>query len=352
MRLFLLTLLALLTAQATYAQTTASPLPDSVDAFLSKSLSLLQTHSLERNAVDWAQLRQAAYQRAKGAQSINDLLPIYPFVFEQLKDDHGWLTYRGKTYKWYNKARLPYTNATVKAALAKKPSLHVKVLPGQIGYLLLPGINAGGSLAKQRVAAQVVLDSVCRINSDKIKAWVIDLRLNDGGAMAPMLGGLAPLLGDGHLGGFTDQDGKPTEQWHLRNGDFYLDTLGIRTVHTQCRRTKTDKPIAVLLSGLTASSGEIVAISLKGRPATRFFGEPTYGATTANESYLISGTAYLTIAGAAEIDRNQVPYLTNIRPDEVITGSDDFTDLSQDAKVRAALAWLKLKTTKRKPHRS
>nr|GFC72599.1 hypothetical protein [Tanacetum cinerariifolium] len=256
-----------------------------------------QTHSLERNTVDWGQLRQAAYQRAQGAQTIHDLLPIYPFVFEQLKDDHGWLAYRGKTYKWYNKARLPYTNATVKAALATKPRLQVRLLPGQIGYLLLPGINAGGSLAKQQLAAQAVLDSVCRINSDKIRAWIIDLRLNDGGAMAPMLGGIAPLLGDGHLGGFTDQDGKPTEQ-----------------------------------CGLTASSGEIVAISLKGRPATRFFGEPTYGATTANESYLISGTAYLTIAGAAETDRKQVPYRTNVRPDELIIGGDDFTDSGKDAK--------------------
>ncbi|RZJ86290.1 MAG: hypothetical protein EOO60_13630 [Hymenobacter sp.] len=213
-------------------------------------------------------------------------------------------------------------------------------------------MNAGGSLEKQRLAAQAVLDSVCRLNSDKITAWVIDLRLNDGGAMAPMLGGIAPLLGDGHLGDFTDQDGKPTEQWYLRNGDFYLDTLGIRTVHTQCSRTKPDKPIAVLLSGLTASSGEIVAISLKGRPATRFFGEPTYGATTANESYLISGSAYLTIAGAAEIDRNKVSYRANIRPDEVIIGGDDFADLSRDAKMQAAVAWLKSKTAKRKPSRS
>ena len=31
--------------------------------------------------------------------------------------------------------------------------------------------------------------------------------------------------------GFMDQDGKSTEQWYLKKGDFYLDTLGIRTVH-------------------------------------------------------------------------------------------------------------------------
>lgn len=341
MRVFFLALLAISSSPVAHAQTVSS-LPDSVSAFLDKSLMLLQTHSLVRNTVDWTQLRQAVYQRAQGAQTIRELLSLYPFVFEQLKDDHGWLTYQGKTYKWHNKARVPYTNNAVQAALAKKPSLQIRMLPGQIGYLRMPGINAGGSLEKQRLAAQAVLDSVCKFNSDKIKAWIIDLRLNDGGAMAPMLGGIAPLLGDGHLGGFTDQNGKPTEQWYLRNGDFYLDTLGIRTVHSQCHRTSTNKPIAVLLSGLTASSGEIVAISLKGRPATRFFGEPTYGATTANQSYLISGTAYLTIAGAAEMDRNQVAYKTRVLPDELINGGDDFTNLDRDTKVQAAMAWLQI----------
>lgn len=202
-----LALLLLIASYAAHGQALPTTLPDSINTFLDKSLTLLQTYSLERNKVDWPQLRQAVYQRAQGAQTIRDLLPLYSYIFEQLKDDHGWLTYQNKTYKWRNKARLPYPNATVKAELAKKPGIQVKLLSHHVGYLRLPGINAGGSLEKQRVAAQMVLDSVCRLNSDKITAWIIDLRLNDGGAMAPMLGGIAPLIGDGHLGGFVDQDG-------------------------------------------------------------------------------------------------------------------------------------------------
>jgi carboxyl-terminal processing protease len=115
----------------------------------------------------------------------------------------------------------------------------------------------------------------------------------------------------------------------------------VTTLQNRCPARKTDKPIAVLLSGRTASSGEIVAISLKGRAATRFFGEPTYGATTANESYRISGTSYLTIAGLQDADRNQVAYKTHLTPDVLISGGDNFLDLTQDAKVMAALQWLK-----------
>jgi len=339
-KLGLLVLLFVATS-AVHAQTAWAPLPDSVQTFLDKSLTLLETYSLERSTVNWPQLRQTVQQKAQGAQSVRELLPVYPFVFEQLKDDHGWLTYKGKTYKWRNPARPAYTNAAVKEALKKKPGVLVKMLPGNVGYVQLPGINAGGSLQAMRDAAKVVQDSLCRINPDKAKAWIIDLRLNDGGAMAPMLAGVAPLIGDGYLGGFVDKDGKPDQQWYLKQGNFYMDTMQVTTLQNHCPVRKTDKPVAVLLSGMTASSGEIVAISLKGRSNTRFFGEPTYGATTANESYRISGSSYLTIAGMQEMDRNKIVYRPNVAPDVLITTGDNFADLTKDAKVAAALKWLK-----------
>ncbi|NVO33326.1 S41 family peptidase [Hymenobacter lapidiphilus] len=339
-KLGILLLLAGASAPA-YCQPTPTALPDSVARFLDKSLTLLQTYSLERNSVSWPQLRQTVYQRAQGATTVRDLLPLYPFLFEQLQDDHGWLTYQGKTYKWRNPARPAYANEVVKAALKKKPGVLVKMLPGRIGYIQLPGINAGGSLEEMRAAARIVQDSLCRLPPGQARAWIIDLRLNDGGAMAPMLAGIAPLLGDGLLGGFVDINGKPEQQWYLRQGNFYVDSMQVTTLEKRCPARRTDLPIAVLLSGRTASSGEIVAISLKGRPATRFFGEPTYGATTANESYPISGGAYLTIAGSQDADRTGTPYKTSLTPDVLITGGDNFTDLSQDAKVAAALKWLK-----------
>ena len=106
-------------------------------------------------------------------------------------------------------------------------------------------------------------------------------------------------------------------------------------------RVPANRPIAVLLSGLTASSGEIVAVSLQGRPATRFLGKPTYGATTANTSYQIRGTSYLTVAGSVDADRQGHSYPIHLQPDEIIMGGDNFADFQQDTKVLAALNWLK-----------
>ena len=117
-------LLALLmtTAGVAHGQAAPAALPDSVAGFLNKSLTLLETYSLERRTVNWPRLRQTVYQQAQGATSVRDLLPLYPFLFEQLKDDHGWLTYQGKTYKWRNPARTPYANEAVKAALRTSPA--------------------------------------------------------------------------------------------------------------------------------------------------------------------------------------------------------------------------------------
>lgn len=335
-------LLALwLTAGTAWGQAPAASRPDSVNTYLTSSLRLFETYALNSKTVDWPQLRQQLYQQAQGARTISELLPLYPPLFAQLHDDHGWLTYQGKTVKWRNPDRVPYANAAVKTALAQKPGLLVKLLPHRVGYIRLPGINAGGSLAQQRAAAAIVRDSVARLFGHRVNAWILDLRLNDGGAMAPMLAGIAPLLGDGHLGGFVDYAGHAQEQWLLKHGNFYLDTLAITALPAPARRIRSTQPIAVLLSGLTASSGEIVAISLKGRPATRFFGEPTYGATTANTSYPIQGTSYLTLAGSVDADRHGQVYPLRVQPDEVITGGDNFLDLQQDTKVQAALHWLK-----------
>ncbi|MGI4736089.1 MAG: S41 family peptidase [Janthinobacterium lividum] len=331
----------LLTSDTAWGQAPAAPLPDSVDTYLATSLRLFQTYALNSKTIDWPQLRQQVYQQAQGARTISALLPLYPPLFAQLHDDHGWLTYQGKTVRWHNPDRTPYANATVKTALAHQPGILVKLLPHRIGYLRLPGINAGGSLAQQQAAAVVVRDSVARLFGHRVRAWILDLRLNDGGAMAPMLAGIAPLLGDGHVGGFVDYAGHAQEQWVLQHGNFYLDTLAVTALPSPPRRIRSNQPIAVLLSGLTASSGEIVAISLKGRPATRYFGEPTYGATTANTSYPIQGTSYLTLAGSVDADRDGHVYPQRLQPDELIIGGDNFTDLLQDTKVLAALNWLK-----------
>ncbi|MFT6809253.1 MAG: carboxyl-terminal processing protease, partial [Saprospiraceae bacterium] len=37
------------------------------------------------------------------------------------------------------------------------------------------------------------------------KKWILDLRYNRGGDINPMIAGLAPLIGDGNIGGSVDK---------------------------------------------------------------------------------------------------------------------------------------------------
>ncbi|MBC3540498.1 S41 family peptidase [Rufibacter sediminis] len=257
----LLLVCLLLVCASAFGQTTSQPLPDSVKAYLDKGLSLLQEHSLNRDAVNWEELRRAAYEKARGAKTYEEVAPVYPFLFEQLNDYHGWFTYKGKSYSWRRNPAQP-RNAAVVAELKKKPGVQVKVLKNGIGYILLQG-NSDFGMTNVNRDAQAIRDSISKIHPGKIKGWIIDLRLNTGGNMYPMFGGLAQLMGDGKVGGFVTKDQKPEEEWSIRDSNFYVNTALVTNV-PQALQVAGDAPMAVLLSNMTASAGEAVAISLKG----------------------------------------------------------------------------------------
>ena len=75
-------------------------------------------------------------------------------------------------------------------------------------------------------------------------------------------------------------------------------------------------PVAVLIGPHTTSSGEMTAIAFRGRPATRFFGEPTAGYTTGNQVFDLSDGAHLVVTSVYVEDRNGVGFTGAISPDE------------------------------------
>ncbi|TGE23677.1 hypothetical protein E5K00_00250 [Hymenobacter aquaticus] len=327
-------------ATAAQAQHNSYGITDSVKTYLDKSLDVFQTYALHRAEVDWPRLRETAYAKAAGATTYEALTPLYPFLFEQVQDHHGWYSFRGKKYGW-SKPTPPYANAAVLDELKKKPGVRVRILNKNVGYLLIPG-NSDFGMSNVTANAQAIRDSICRVQQGRrLKGWIVDLRLNDGGNMYPMLAGLGSLLGDGLLGGFVEPRGESSGQWIIRKGDMYVDTNRVTRVLDRCPSPKKNVPVAVLLSGRTASAGEVVAISFAGRPNARSFGEPSAGYTTANDGHKLPGGAGLTLAGTYEVDRNSRAYIDKVLPDVEIIGGDNFTTFADDQKIRAALRWLK-----------
>ena len=324
------------------AQSQQPLMADSVRSFLDKSLQILQQNAINRDSVDWNALKTKVYQKAAGARSYDDVLPIYPYLFEQIGDHHGALKYKGKSY-YCRGTTAPYGNKSVLNAIKKYNVVKIQKIGKHVGYILVPGNNDfnGKSINAQ---AQVIRDAIATIDSKRIKGWILDLRVNTGGSMYQMLAGLGGLLGDGRAGGFVDQHQKPDGSWIIKQGNIYLDSSQVSNIANSKPPKIRTVPIAVLISGQMASSGEIVAISTVGRPNTIRIGENSAGYTTANQGFKINEQAGLNLAVDFDSDRTGKIYRNVVIPELPVHGGDDFEHLKVDQKVEAALNWLKKKS--------
>lgn len=107
---------------------------------------------------------------------------------------------------------------------------------------------------------------------------VVDLRGNDGGDMGPMIAGLSSLLPDGTVLEFvsrTNTSQVTVEGNSVSGGGTPVTTSG----------GKWEAPVAVLVDGDTASSGEATMLSFRGLEHSQSFGSPTAGYASANMVY-------------------------------------------------------------------
>jgi carboxyl-terminal processing protease len=79
-----------------------------------------------------------------------------------------------------------------------------------------------------------------------------------------MLAGLGPLLGNGICGYFINNKDKKSS-WVYRDGIAGVDSVRICEVKEAYKIINGNNPIAVLTSSQTASSGEVVVTSFRGK---------------------------------------------------------------------------------------
>lgn len=319
---------------------------DSVKQFVDKTLSILQENSLNKNKIDWNALQSDIYGKIQNAESVEEILPIYSYIFEKIGDHHGWLSYKNKNYRW-NRNTEQKSNKAIKNAVNNYKTVYATMLTKEIAYLRIPG-NSDFNAKKMDSISNNIIDEIDKINSKKIKGWVIDLRLNTGGNMYPMISGISDLIGtQGKLGGFVSSQYQSEGEWFLRDGNLYVDTNKVLEKKKIKKPIKKILPLAVLISGYTASSGEMTAITLIGRKNTKLFGEESAGYTTTNQGFKIDENAGLNVAVGYVIDRTEKIYVENIKPDLEIIGGDNFEDLASDKKIIESLKWLKKRSNRR-----
>lgn len=107
---------------------------------------------------------------------------------------------------------------------------------------------------------------------------LVDLRGNGGGDMGPMVAGLSPLLPDG-----------PALHFVFKNNETAVNVDGNSVSGGGTPSTteggKWETPVAVLVDGETASSGEATMLAFRGLDYSSSFGAPTAGYASANTIY-------------------------------------------------------------------
>ncbi|MER2020769.1 MAG: S41 family peptidase [Stenotrophomonas sp.] len=297
-------------------------------------LDLLQQQSLYRDRVDWSKARAelaAARDPAQTRRLLDD-------VIQRSSGGHGrWISanqqrtqsQRAQATQTAMGAATPQTDDARSGPTARLGWI-------KVGAYMDDRTQSQDMQKQARKQAAVALQARIQAQDDGNRCgWVVDLRGNSGGNMWPMLLGMGPLLGDAKgadpVGMFLLADKR--QPWAYREGAVWLDgkaVVGSR--NTQYTLRHPGAPVAVLFGPRTASSGEASVLAFRGRAASRSFGQPSAGYSTANTPQRLPDGSLLLLTGSVIADRNGVGDGNRLQPDVIVAEGQDATT--------AAQAWL------------
>lgn len=332
MKKYLLIFLLFLSSPITQAQLPVSP--DTIYRFIKE-------HSVFRNEVKWPDIDDGFKERVFAAKTTRDTMKSLVYVFEQLNDVHSQMyldnQYYGH-YAVYPDSVLKTLNPILERSRQENGTIRIAFLKNKYLYLSIPGIFAQGNAINEY--AQTISDSICRYKQ-RAKGFIVDLRLNSGGQLSSMVGGLNLLLGNNYLGGAVDASNTETRKFELKKNNFHIACVQTTSITNTCAVDYSKTPVVVLIGPATVSSGSITAITFKKRPNTYFIGEPTAdGYSTGNEYFFFGNNFMLNLATEFNQDRKHHIHKNSVLPDKFIKAGDDFDNLLNDEKIKAALLWL------------
>lgn len=319
---------------------------DSILCFLDSAFSLIRSKALYAGKIDWATDSPSFYKEALSKKTFKESLTVFKRVFEKMEDAHSTVWMDSTAFKGGDHLREERSvNQELQHAYQNGEAKLMAKRIGDFGYIRIPYINTNSDVELENSYSQKIQNMVCEIYSPEIKGWILDLRLNGGGDMYPMITGIQQFLGEGTFGNVVRPDAVAVP-WQIKDSSTWEGELRIATLLHPCLPDLTGEKVVVLVSQNTASSGEITALAFKGRPNTLFIGEKSGGLMTANYLYempfgegILPMGILLVLAEANESDRNGQIH-TFIYPDVEMETGDNFSDPEKDLKVIKAMRWL------------
>ncbi|HET9223562.1 MAG TPA: S41 family peptidase [Roseiflexaceae bacterium] len=371
---------------------------DDPAGYLCSVLDHIQQHSIRRDTVDWAALRRDALELAAPAQTTAETYPAIRLALGRLGDRHSFFVTpedvqrreegiaksaglaavypegivvnvfpdspaaqaqihagdlleaiddvplatleAGKFYAalWAPVVRLRLRSpGRGRSRVVTLQAAAFSIVVAPTGHLELPAIV--GSAEQVQAYAASAQRVIRELDERGVGGWVVDLRRNTGGNMWPMLAGAEPILGDGELGAFIFPENRLP--WAYRTGQALLGPHVLAQVEQPYELKRPLPSVAVLLSRLTASSGELTALAFAGRPGARSFGEPTAGVPTANDATGLPDGAMVCLTIALGADRTGRTYEGPIVPDQPVSADWAQYGRAGDPVLQAAVSWVR-----------
>ena len=288
--------------------------------YVASAIGLARENSLRRDSVDFDRIESTALQLAGNAEDGDDMYLATRYILGELRDHHSFLMTASDRQRWLNEDDDDSSDIAYTKASKMK----------DYGYLWVPGFHGNGDKTKTAFATRLQ-EQIDSLSKQSVSGWIVDLRENDGGNMAPMLAGLEPLFAVDTLGYLVDVN-DAQEAWgrgeeiRLSDEENYVSVNDPVTLASQL-------PVAVLYDESTGSSGEIVIISFIGRPSTRSFGVPSMGLTTGNGEFELPDGSYMFMASTKMADRSGQVFEGAVAPDQIVDGNPEDV-------VAAAITWL------------
>jgi carboxyl-terminal processing protease len=301
-------------------------------------LTHAESASMYRDRVDWPATRREVFRLADTARTVGELAPAFRFLLQALGDEHARVLHAGRPIAWHYgppKAHQSGFDTRIYSAIqtGREFPFRTTLLAGNVGYVRVVGLPMGDNTAM----AKQIDDAVCDVHRRGATRWIVDLRYNGGGNLNPMAEGIASIIGDGPVGGWTGLTPAENGAWQNLDGDFDNGGYSIRLPNS-CT-VRSGSAVAVLTSVYTASSGEALAVMFKGRPNTRTFGSKTLGMITVTDWTQVDSATAVTISVGRYRDRTGRIYDTYVEPDDAVPFVPTEA-LDADAGVQHAARWL------------
>lgn len=316
---------------------------DSTRIFYNDLFSVAQNEYLYKNKVNWDSVIRETKQELAKYNSFEESLKEIEKFFDRIDCDHCNLIYKGRSYFPSVDHTVSAMSKEVERRIIAGPSFEVKVLDNKYGYILIPGMHYNSTdIETLTSVAKLMYNKVYDIKSkNKLKGWIVDLRLNPGGTAYPMILSLYDFLGTTTLFKYMDADMNIIGNNKVVKGKYYDMPGVVASIEPKGKLLKEAK-VAILIGAGTASAGEITALSFKCRPNTLFVGSKTAGLTTINSEIILPYNGSLAFTTAYDADKNG-KYYRVIEPDVVIEGQDNYDNLMKDGNVLEAIKFINKK---------